>query len=134
VVESRRLRNTSTILAATIVFAALLVVYLFPPGQHAFYPRCIFHVATGLLCPGCGSLRATHQLLHGNLQGAILLNPLFLFLMVWLAGLGILRFAEKRFGKTLFPTFQRPIWIWALVALIVLFGVLRNFPFFPGTG
>jgi len=28
----------------------------------------------GAQCPGCGSLRAAHQLLHGNLQQAWALN------------------------------------------------------------
>jgi hypothetical protein len=132
-VNEPRVFNQTALLGAGIVSAALVALYFFPPGEYAFYPRCIFHLTTGLLCPGCGSLRATHQLLHGDLAAAFLLNPLLLFLMGWLAGLSVLRFAEKRLGRKLFPIFQRPFWTWALVVLIVVFGVVRNLSFFPGT-
>ena len=46
-----------------------------PQGQFLF-PRCTFHAWTGLQCPGCGGLRATHELLHGNVANAWQFNPL----------------------------------------------------------
>ncbi|MCU0418282.1 MAG: DUF2752 domain-containing protein [Cyclobacteriaceae bacterium] len=45
------------------------------PAQHPF-PACPFLKVTGYKCPGCGSQRAIHQLLNGNLKQAFLLNPL----------------------------------------------------------
>jgi O-antigen ligase len=65
---------------------AVFVLYFFPPAETRFYPRCIFHAVTGLECPGCGSLRAAHSVLHGDFAMAFRLNPL-LFILLPLAGL-----------------------------------------------
>src|SRR5687767_5236276 len=54
-----------------------VLLFFFNPAEHAFYPRCFLKMTTGLDCPGCGGLRATHQLLHGKVREAFALNPLF---------------------------------------------------------
>jgi hypothetical protein len=46
-----------------------------------FYPVCIFYKATGLYCPGCGTLRALEALILGDFRSAFLYNP-FLFIAV----------------------------------------------------
>ena len=42
------------------------------------FPRCPFLTLTGWMCPGCGSQRAIHQALQGNLMESMRLNPLFI--------------------------------------------------------
>lgn len=37
---------------------------------------CLFHLATGLYCPGCGGTRATIFLLHGHIGTSIRYHPL----------------------------------------------------------
>jgi len=59
-------------LGAAAIFAAAL--FFFDPATHGFYPPCLFKTIFGRQCPGCGSLRAMHQLLHGNLAAAWALN------------------------------------------------------------
>src|SRR5207245_10112823 len=68
----------SSLIVGVAVSACFGLLYLFDPSQHAFYPRCQFHALTGLYCPGCGSLRAMHQLLLGHIPTAFHLNALFL--------------------------------------------------------
>ena len=53
----------------------LAVLFLFDPATNSFYPPCLFQTFLGVQCPGCGSLRAAHQLLHGSFQQAWALNP-----------------------------------------------------------
>jgi len=38
-------------------------------------PRCPFKALTGLPCPSCGTTRAAVALLHGDVLGAMLSNP-----------------------------------------------------------
>jgi hypothetical protein len=64
-------RAAAPLLAAALAAAILL---RFPPSQYGFYPRCPFHEAFGLLCPGCGATRALAALLRGNLPEALHLN------------------------------------------------------------
>lgn len=45
---------------------------------------CLFHVATGLLCPGCGTTRSLTALIHGDLATAFAFNQLIYFIPVFL--------------------------------------------------
>src|SRR5579864_3071422 len=54
------------------------MLFVFDPATTAMFPPCPVRYLTGWYCPGCGSLRAIHQLLHGNLQAAWAMNPLMI--------------------------------------------------------
>lgn len=60
-----------------LILAGLAVVYACPPGDYPFYPPCLIRTFTGLSCPGCGSTRALHALLHLRFAEAFAFNPLF---------------------------------------------------------
>src|ERR1043165_9106754 len=81
-------RRTLTGAASVAVLAGLGVVYQFPPAEYSFYPRCLIYTTTHWLCPGCGSTRALHALLHGDVQSALHYNALFTvlapFVLAWL--------------------------------------------------
>lgn len=69
------------------------IYYTFDPSaKGTFFPRCLFLQLTGYKCPGCGSQRALHALLHGDLQEVFSQNAfllisipvvLFLFVAKW---------------------------------------------------
>ena len=110
--------------------AGLAVLFFFPPTQYSFYPRCSLHAMTGLHCPGCGSLRAMHSLLHGDLAGAIRFNALLILSLPFLACLGV-NSVRASLGKAALVAGPRPVWIWIFFAMMATFGVLRNLPFAP---
>ncbi len=66
----------SAFVAAGIVSVGLLVYLHQVDPSEGGYPACPLHATTGLLCPGCGSLRALHDLLHLRIQEAFLHNAL----------------------------------------------------------
>ena len=39
------------------------------------FPPCLFHLATGYYCPGCGGTRAITSLLHGQILNSFLYHP-----------------------------------------------------------
>ena len=47
--------------------------------NHPFTP-CIFKNMTGIACPSCGVTRSVLLLMHGNVESAILMNPLGLII------------------------------------------------------
>lgn len=54
-----------------------------------FFPPCVFHLVTGVDCPGCGMTRAFLRLSHGDISGAFDFHPfspilaLLLLLIAW---------------------------------------------------
>jgi hypothetical protein len=126
-----RLRRRLALLAALAVPPLLVVLYAFPPTETSFYPRCNFHRLTGLHCPGCGTTRCLHALLHGDLPQAVACNLLAVaalpFLLAWAARAG---WAALRGAPS--PRTRLPAWaIAALIVLVLAFAVVRNLPFFP---
>lgn len=110
--------------------AVVTVAYRYDPATAPFFPPCLFHVLTGLHCPGCGSLRAFHALLHGDVPRALSLNPLATAIMPFLF-VGIVLEVRRFTSGSVPPGIRLPAWsIRALAMLIVVFGVLRNVPAF----
>jgi Protein of unknown function (DUF2752) len=111
--------------------AGLVMLRLFDPATSGIFPPCPLRYFTGWYCPGCGSLRALHQLLEGNLHAAWSLNPLTILLLPFVAyGMSSHACCEI-LGKRLPGVFLRPAWIRALCAVIIAFGIARNLPFYP---
>lgn len=111
--------------------AGLLFVY--DPSQSRIFPPCPFRQLTGLYCPGCGSLRALHQLFHGNLAVAFSLNMLMVISLPFVL-YGLLAQGMRYFFSKKIPTiFIKAHWIWAIFALIIAYGIVRNIPISPFT-
>ena len=105
-------------------------VWLLGSRPPAWYPPCPFHLATGLFCPGCGSGRAVHALVHGEWARALGLNPLLVLLLPF--GLAWLGWTVWRgLGRGLPAAgFPRPVAMILLVLVSVYWG-LRNLPWWP---
>lgn len=130
ILKERRHRNFSiVVLVLFTTTAGAGILFFFNPTQYGFYPVCYFHAITGLSCPGCGSLRAMHQLLHGHVVEAARLN-LLLVLCLPCLGWRTMRFATTRLrGQPATFTIQ-PVWLWTFLCVAVVFTVLRNLPSF----
>jgi hypothetical protein len=116
--------------ASLTIGAAALLLCLFDPATSGVFPPCPFHALTGLYCPGCGSLRALHQLLHGQLWAALRCNPLMVSAAPFVA-YGLLRheLAKHAWRLPVLPMPRRGAWL--LLALIVAYAVARNVPITP---
>ena len=114
-------------LVAAGAVAVTTVVAVVDPNQPGHYPTCPFLAATGYYCPGCGSLRALHDLAHGDPAGALARNPFMV-----LAALGLLvafvlwtrRLWRGRARSWVAP----PALLYGLLTLVLAFWVLRNVP------
>ena len=108
-----------------------VVLHVADPSQTSF-PVCPFYGLTGLYCPGCGTLRCLHALLHADLRSALDHNVLTVFfvpllVVAWLsagrAGIG---------GRHRPRTWNPPRWVgWTSAAAFSLFWILRNIPAEP---
>ena len=126
---SRLNTRVAVVLTAVLVAGAAATVYFLNPSAHGFYPVCQFHRLTGLNCPGCGGTRALYALLHGHLAPALRDNALFVGGIIFLAARGswfALRNIPGRANGEFFPG----KYLWPLLAIMLVFTVLRNLPAF----
>lgn len=97
------------------------MLYTYPPESSAWYPRCVFKAATGYECPGCGSTRAAHHLLHGRVGQAFRLNP-----MLFLMG-GVMLAAAPSLVRGNQPRFiTRPWFGWGTLIVVMTWWIVRN--------
>ena len=114
-----------------VALGGLALLYSYDPAGSTPYPQCPFHALTGLHCPGCGTLRALHQLLHGNVLTALGLNPLMALSMPFLGYAFLSKASLAVRGVSLPGVFIQPAWIWMLFWTVVLSWTLRNVPLYP---
>lgn len=112
--------GTGTLLAGGLGYIA----FADPHRPGSLFPPCPFHLLTGWYCPGCGGLRMTHDILHGDLGAALVDNAFLLFgLPALLAWVLVRRHRRQR------------VWTVSAIAVIVVaavaWTVIRNLPGFP---
>src|SRR5260370_14535045 len=84
-IESPRLRHAIFWTGAGFCAAGAAVVYHWNREAAGFFPTCPLRTYTGYSCPGCGALRALHQLLHGHIGAALGYNRLFVLSVPFVA-------------------------------------------------
>ena len=113
--------------AAFIVATALFILFRLNPNVYPIFPKCPFLIITGFECPGCGSQRALHQLLHLNIASAFVQNPLVVIYLPYIA-LGI--YLEYFGGNKRLPHVRNIFYgKWAAILIlisIILFWIGRN--------
>ena len=119
------------LLPAGLAVLAVGALWWSDPGKWRV-PLCGFHAMTGLYCPGCGALRATHALLHGRVLEALSQNALWV-LAVPLVGYLAASRTRQRLGGGRLPgdVFDRRWFLISAVAAAIVFALLRNLPFGP---
>lgn len=109
-----------------LVVAVLMTVYFFAPGTYSFYPKCPVMAWLHVECPGCGSTRALHALLHGRWAEAVAWNALFPAVFTMAAAWGLVQYVSAtvrgRFLRLNLPGSA----YWGTATAALLFGVLRN--------
>jgi len=115
-----------------LVAVATAYVAAVDPNRPGHYLVCPVYLLTGHYCAGCGALRATHDLAHGDLAGAWAMNPLWV-LVVPLLVLAWLRWSVRSWrgpgAARSAPAAQRVVWVpWVALGATVGYTILRNVP------
>jgi hypothetical protein len=111
----------------------VLYVARVDPNHTGHYPTCPFLYLTGYACPGCGSLRAVHDLATGHPLDALHRNPLTVLLIpvaVVSLALWVRRQAAGRRIRGSLPGWL----LWTFLGVLLAFWLFRNLPGFGWLG
>ncbi|HVF21452.1 MAG TPA: DUF2752 domain-containing protein [Pyrinomonadaceae bacterium] len=114
-----------------LLIAGAVYLFIFEPGRTGFFPVCLFRFLTGLTCPGCGTTRALHAILHGELERAFMLNPLLLLASPLLVYAFMRYSVTVMRGGVLRKNAVPAPYLYALFFVLMGFWIFRNTPFYP---
>ena len=118
-------RRALIIISAVVAVVAAIVYFYFDPSSSRLFPRCLFLETTGLKCPGCGSQRVVHALLHGHVGEAWHYNAMVVVAIPLIAFYLLVSLGQNRWPRFYRVRFSRAV-LFSLVGLIMLWWVLRN--------
>lgn len=111
-------------IVAMLVVAAV-IYYVYDPATTPF-PRCPFLVLTGWECPGCGSQRAIHSLLHLDFAAAWRYNAMLVLSIPYVVLLVVAEWLGRRRQSRLYRVLNSEVLIWSYFVLVVAWWILRN--------
>lgn len=123
-------KEINIVLGAAIVIiliVALYLLYSLNPEIYPIFPKCPFLLITGYECPGCGTQRSIHQLLHLNIGAALKYNAFmvlalpYVFFAIYMEYFG----GKQRNSKLYSVLFGRYSALLILI-IILLYWILRN--------
>lgn len=116
--------------SAAVILAAAGLLYYVIHNLTGFAIHCPIHLVTGLDCPGCGVTRMLFAMLELDFKSALDYNAAIFVSLPVLALLGVSKTYDYiRYGKNMKRKWFE-ITTYCMVAFFVLFGILRNIPYF----
>jgi hypothetical protein len=112
-----------------LIGVLVLLFFLFDPTASGF-PQCPVVKYTGLYCPGCGSQRAVHALVHGHFFAVFGYNPLVCLAIFYFIA-EIVIWGLNRTGRQIRSLSERRWTPLIILAVVITFWVLRNIPMHP---
>ncbi|WP_116245216.1 DUF2752 domain-containing protein [Nocardiopsis sp. FIRDI 009] len=107
------------------------LVHFVDPNEPGNYPTCPWLLLTGTYCPGCGTTRAVALVTHGDILGAVSMNPLLMLAFGPFLLYTYLRWFKDSLTGRRTPRRAAPMWVyWTVVTSVFVFWVLRNLPWF----
>ena len=114
-------------IAGIMLISAFCIYFAFNPEETEIFPPCPFHYLTGYDCPGCGSQRALHSILHLKLYKAATYNPLMVLFIPYIT-IGL--YMNYLGGKDRFPRTRKFLFgstaIKVIFVIIILYWIGRN--------
>ena len=115
--------------AVSVAAMIFIIYYYYDPSACRWFPKCPSKQLTGYDCPGCGTQRALHALLHGDFAGTFRFNAILLPAMLFLAVSAVASALKRKL-----PGFHRAVTgnvaVYTVLAVIVVWSFVRNLPWY----
>ncbi len=113
------------VVAAILLAITILCIYFYFDPSDNFFPRCPFLSLTGYQCPGCGSQRAIHALLHGDMATAWHFNAILLVFIPVVAALLVAEIKREKWSR-FYANVNSRWMIWGATIVLLMWWILRN--------
>lgn len=120
-----RRRTWRGLLILGVLVILISFYFLIEPAAHAWVPKCPVKLMTGMDCPGCGSQRMIHALLHGDIPGAWKANAFILVSIPYILLFSVVETFPQRFSR-LRRKLMSTTAIVIMLVLIIAWAVARN--------
>lgn len=121
-------RFAGPVVAAGLGIGTLALLHFRDPHVEGSYGICPVYGLFGVYCPGCGGMRAMHNLTDGRLIDSLHSNVLALPLVVAFAWFVTDWFLRARRGQKWRLPSLSPVTVTTLLTLLTVYSVLRNTP------
>lgn len=126
-------KRAATLAAKTAVLFAAGVLYFLFVSITGYGIPCVFHSLTGLYCPGCGTTRMAMSLARLDFEGAARHNAAALFVLPFFAVYFVRHSVLYiKNGSPFLPNLAERIILYIIIAVFVIFGIVRNIALFIG--
>lgn len=92
-----------------------------------FHLPCLFHLLTGLYCPGCGGTRAVKYLLTGHPVLSLCYHPLVLYGAAVLAGEVVIAALARKTGPRKWHMRHQNALVYIGVVILIVNWVFKNY-------
>ncbi|MDE7388821.1 MAG: DUF2752 domain-containing protein [Muribaculaceae bacterium] len=119
-------KRTAVVIFAAIACGAGIMASVDPTGAWGrWLPKCPLHALTGYDCPGCGTTRAVHALMHGEPLRALSFNLFLPVATIMIVLSAMAEIAPARFPK-LRATLMQPTVLYSFAAMTIFWWIIRN--------
>lgn len=119
------LKRPAAVLLAVSAIIVICIYAIYDPAGSEWFPKCPLYTVTGFKCPGCGSQRAIHALLHGDLATAFKMNGLLVISIPFILLLSYSEITRKRHPK-LYVRVHSTYVIYSVLAIVIIWWITRN--------
>ena len=126
-----KLKSTFIIIGVLALLGMLSLYVFWNPTETNIFPSCPVYAATGIYCPGCGSQRAAHKILNGNIIEGVRHNYMIVLLAMVLLYQGFVYVMNDMLGKNIPNLLHKSKVTFSILIIVILFWVLRNIDLFP---
>lgn len=129
--------NESLLLGLIILISGIVVYYFYqnnPSDADTTFIRCPSNSIFSINCPGCGSQRAFHHILHLEFKEAFRYNALFVLAIPFVIYWFVIKIYNLVFDtkKTIQIPTNKLFWI-GLLLIVLFYGIMRNVSIYPFT-
>lgn len=114
------------LLLGIVGLAYVISLFLFNPESNTLFPKCPFYLITQFQCPACGSQRAFHFLLHGDITKALSYNPFLVISLPYLAIIIFSTFNHTNLAMCARQVFQNKYVVNIYIVLFFAWWIIRN--------